>query len=105
MSSSTALEDEESMEHTLIVVRELSVYKIPPRSTSGGYKRGELLQSDKIWSSRIQVMSCGERCEISLEDPNSGGFVERNEAFDFNVALSDHESALSTLNETSRRLG
>lgn len=127
-------EDEESMEHTLLVVREVSVYKIPPRSTSGGYKCGEWLQSDKIWSGRLRVVSCKDRCEIRLEDPNSGelfaacfvqpgqrensvetvldssryfvlkiedgtgkhafiglGFAERNEAFDFNVALSDHE--------------
>ncbi|GAV88096.1 DUF1681 domain-containing protein [Cephalotus follicularis] len=72
MSSSTTLEDEESMEHTLLVVREESVYKIPPRSTSGGYKCGESLQSDKIQSGRVQVVSCGERCEIRLEDPNFG---------------------------------
>ncbi|OAY32654.1 uncharacterized protein At1g03900 [Manihot esculenta] len=127
-------EDEESMEHTLLVVREVSVYKIPPRSTSGGYKCGEWLQSDKIWSGRLRVVSCKDRCEIRLEDPNSGelfaacfvhpgqreasvetvldssryfvlkiedgrgkhafiglGFAERNEAFDFNVALSDHD--------------
>ncbi|GAV80149.1 DUF1681 domain-containing protein [Cephalotus follicularis] len=142
MSSSTALEDEESMEHTLLVVREVSVYKIPPRSTSGGYKCGEWLQSDKIWSGRVRVVSCGERCEIRLEDPNSGelfaacfmnpgqreaavesvldssryfvlriedgsgkhafiglGFAERNEAFDFNVALSDHEKRVRRENE------
>ncbi|GAV90014.1 DUF1681 domain-containing protein [Cephalotus follicularis] len=111
------------MEQTLLVVREVSVYKIPPRSTSGGYKCWESL-----------VVSCGDRCEILLEDPNSGelfascfmnpgqreaivesvldssqyfglriedgsgkhafiglGFTERNEAFYFNVALSDHE--------------
>ncbi|KAF5817060.1 putative PH-like domain superfamily, NECAP, PHear domain-containing protein [Helianthus annuus] len=79
-------------------------------------------------------MSCNNRCDIRLEDPNSGdlfavcfvypgqrenaveslldlsryfglkiedgtrkqvfiglGFTERNEAFDFNVVLSDHE--------------
>ncbi|XP_050206097.1 uncharacterized protein At1g03900 [Mercurialis annua] len=127
-------EDEESMEHTLLVVREVFVYKIPPRSTSGGYKCGEWLQSDKIWSGRLRVVSCKDRCEIRLEDPASGelfaacfvypgqrensvetvldssryfvlkiedgmgkhafiglGFNERNEAFDFNVALSDHE--------------
>ncbi|XP_008804263.2 uncharacterized protein At1g03900-like [Phoenix dactylifera] len=127
-------EEEEAFEHTLLVVREVSVYKIPPRSTSGGYKCGEWLQSDKIWSGRLRVVSCRERCEIRLEDPNSGelfaacfvqpgqrdssvetvldssryfvlkiedgqgkhafiglGFNERNEAFDFNVALSDHE--------------
>lgn len=127
-------EDEESFEHTLLVIREVSVFKIPPRPTSGGYKCGEWLQSDKIWSGRLRVVSCKDRCEIRLEDPNSGelfaacfvlpgqressvetvldssryfvlkiedgrgkhafiglGFNERNEAFDFNVALSDHE--------------
>eukprot|EP00262_Sarcandra_glabra_P006145 TRINITY_DN1825_c0_g2_i3.p1 TRINITY_DN1825_c0_g2~~TRINITY_DN1825_c0_g2_i3.p1 ORF type:complete len:277 (+),score=45.37 TRINITY_DN1825_c0_g2_i3:621-1451(+) len=129
-----SIEELDSFEHTLLVVREVSVYKIPPRSTSGGYKCGEWLQSDKIWSGRLRVVSCGPRCEIRLEDPNSGelfaacfvlpgqrensvetvldssryfvlkiedgtgkhafiglGFAERNEAFDFNVALSDHE--------------
>ncbi|GMH02333.1 hypothetical protein Nepgr_004172 [Nepenthes gracilis] len=127
-------EGDDSFEHTLLVVREVSVFKIPPRSTSGGYKCGEWLQSDKIWSGRLRVVSCKDRCEIRLEDPNSGelfaacfvlpgqrdqsvepaldssryfvlkiedghgkhafiglGFAERNEAFDFNVALSDHE--------------
>ncbi|TVU30396.1 hypothetical protein EJB05_22015 [Eragrostis curvula] len=127
-------EEEEAFEHTLLVVREVSVYKIPPRTTSGGYKCGEWLQSDKIWSGRLRVVSCGDRCEIRLEDPATGelfaacfvlpgqresavetvldssryfvlriedgrgkhafvglGFNERNEAFDFNVALSDHE--------------
>ncbi|KAJ7972633.1 Adaptin ear-binding coat-associated protein 1 NECAP-1 protein [Quillaja saponaria] len=129
-----SFEDEEAFEHTLLVVREVSVYKIPPRSTSGGYKCGEWLQSDKIWSGRLRVVWCKDRCEIRLEDPNTGelfaacfvypgqressvetvldssryfvlkiedgqgkhafiglGFAERNEAFDFNVALSDHD--------------
>ncbi|KAG8389195.1 hypothetical protein BUALT_Bualt02G0203700 [Buddleja alternifolia] len=130
-------EDEETFEHTLLVVREVSVFKIPPRPTSGGFKCGEWLQSDKIWSGRLRVVSCDTRCEIRLEDPSSGelfaacfvnpgqreaavesvldssryfvlriedgrgkyafiglGFNERNEAFDFNVALSDHEKYL-----------
>lgn len=131
-----SIEEEESLEHTLLVVREVSVFKIPPRSTSGGYKCGEWLQSDKIWTGRLRVVSCHDRCEIRLEDPNAAaeelfaacfvypgqrensvepvldssryfvlkiedgrgkhafvglGFGERNEAFDFNVALSDHE--------------
>ncbi|XP_078427844.1 non-intrinsic ABC protein 4 isoform X2 [Wolffia australiana] len=132
--SSSSADDDEAFEHTLLVVREVSVYKIPPRSSSGGYKCGEWLQSDKIWSGRLRVVSCRDRCEIRLEDPNSGdlfaacfflpgqressvetvldssryfvlkiedgrgkhafvglGFAERNEAFDFNVALSDHD--------------
>ncbi|KAJ9696952.1 hypothetical protein PVL29_008943 [Vitis rotundifolia] len=129
-----SFDEDEAFEHTLLVVREVSVYKIPPRSTSGGYKCGEWLQSDLIWTGRLRVVSCKDRCEIRLEDPNSGelfaacfvlpgqressvetvldssryfvlkiedgagkhafiglGFAERNEAFDFNVALSDHE--------------
>ncbi|KAF5741839.1 ABC transporter family protein [Tripterygium wilfordii] len=135
-------EDEESLEQTLLVVREVAVYKIPPRSTSGGYKCGDWLQSDKIWSGRLRVVSCKDRCEIRLEDPNSAelfaacfvkpgqrensvetvldssryfvlkvedgqgkhaflglGFAERNEAFDFNVALSDHEKYVRRENE------
>ncbi|KAL2608794.1 hypothetical protein R1flu_027367 [Riccia fluitans] len=127
-------EDDESFEHTLLVVREVSVYKISPRSTSGGYKCGEWLQSDKIWTGRLKVLSLKDKCEVRLEDSNTGelfaacpvlpgkrdatvenvtdssryfvlriddgrgkhafiglGFAERNEAFDFNVALSDHE--------------
>ncbi|XVF32374.1 hypothetical protein REPUB_Repub17cG0076500 [Reevesia pubescens] len=137
-----SFDEEESLEHTLLVVREVSVFKIPPRSTSGGYKCGEWLQSDKIWSGRLRVVSCKDRCEIRLEDPNSAelfaacfiypgqressvepaldssryfvlkiedgngkhafiglGFNERNEAFDFNVALSDHEKYVRRENE------
>lgn len=137
MSCSSLEEEEETFEHTLLVVREVSVYKIPPRASSGGYKCGEWLQSDKIWSGRLRVVSCGTRCEIRLEEPSSGelfaacfvhpgqreqsvetvldssryfvvriedgtgkhaflglGFNERNEAFDFNVALSDYEKYL-----------
>ncbi|KAH9287753.1 hypothetical protein KI387_031870 [Taxus chinensis] len=135
-------EEEEALDHTLLVVREVSVYKIPPRSTSGGYKCGEWLQSDKIWSGRLRVVSCKDKCEIRLEDPNSAelfaacnvypgqrdssvesvldssryfvlkiedgrgkhafiglGFSERNEAFDFNVALSDHEKYIKREHE------
>ncbi|KAL6968187.1 hypothetical protein U1Q18_033988 [Sarracenia purpurea var. burkii] len=137
-----AFEEEESLEHTLLVVREVAVFKIPPRNTSGGYKCGEWLQSDKIWTGRLRVVSCKDRCEIRLEDPNSGelfaacfvhpgeressvesvldssryfvlkiedgrgkhafiglGFNERNEAFDFNVALSDHDKYVKRENE------
>ncbi|KAE8709372.1 Detected protein of confused Function [Hibiscus syriacus] len=137
-----SFDDEESFERTLLVVREVTVYKILPRSTSGGYKCGEWLQSESIWSGRLRVVSCKDRCEIRLEDPNTAelfaacfiypgqressvepaldssryfvlkiedgngkhafiglGFNERNEAFDFNVALSDHEKYVSRENE------
>ncbi|KAL6954626.1 hypothetical protein U1Q18_044047 [Sarracenia purpurea var. burkii] len=28
--------------------------------------------ADKIWTNRLRVVSCKDRCEIWLEDPNSG---------------------------------
>lgn len=130
----SAYADDEPMEHTLLVVREVSVYKVPRRVSSGGYKCGEWLQSDKIWTGRLKVVSLNDACDVRLEDSNTGelfaechvlpgkrdvmvenvvdssryfvlkiddgngkhafiglGFAERNEAFDFNVALSDHE--------------
>ncbi|CAI7765938.1 unnamed protein product [Closterium sp. NIES-54] len=131
------------LEHTLLVVREVSVYKIPPRQSSGGYKCAEWLVGDKIWGGRLRVVSVGDTCEIRLEDSNTGelfatchvapgrrdasveaatdssryfvlkiddgrgrhafiglGFAERNAAFDFNVALTDHEKHV--LNERQR---
>jgi len=125
---------EDVIEHTLLLVREVHVYQIPPRSSSSGYKCAEWLVKDRIWSGRLRIVSVGDICEIRLEDPNSSelfaacpvqagkreasvenvmdssryfvlriedgsgkhafiglGFNERNEAFDFNVAISDHE--------------
>ena len=127
-------DDHNSLQQTLLVVREVSVYKIPPRSSSGGHKCAEWLQSDRIWTGRLRVVALRDLCEIRLEDSNTGelfaachvhpgmreasvetvsdssryfvlriddgrgkhafiglGFAERSEAFDFNVALSDHE--------------
>eukprot|EP00898_Chlorokybus_atmophyticus_P006259 jgi/Chlat1/6634/Chrsp482S06112 len=128
---------EEAQESTLFVCREVHVYRIPPRASSGGYKVAEWLASSKIWSGRLRVLSAGEKCIIRLEDSNTSelfaecpilsgqrdrvvesatdssryfvlriqdpsgrhafigiGFNERNEAFDFNVALSDHDKYL-----------
>ena len=119
---------------TLLIVREVNVYKLPPRPATGGWKCAEWLVTDKIWSGRLRLVSKGADCEIRLEDPASGdlfascllapgkrdaslesvtdssryfilriddgagrhafiglGFDERNDAFDFNVAISDHE--------------
>ncbi|KAM0029067.1 putative PH-like domain superfamily, NECAP, PHear domain-containing protein [Helianthus debilis subsp. tardiflorus] len=84
------LKEEDAFEHTLLVVREVSVFKIPPRSTSGGYKCGEWLQSDKIWS-------CNNRCDIRLEDLNSGDLF----AACF-VHLGQRENAVESVLYSSR---
>ncbi|KAE8701415.1 putative ribosome bioproteinsis protein nop10 [Hibiscus syriacus] len=114
-----SFDEEESIEHTLLVVREVSVYRIPPRSTSGGYKCGEWLQSDKIWSGRFlqgplrdpressvePALDSSRYFVLKIEDGNGKhafiglGFNERNEAFDFNVALSDHDKHVRWENE------
>jgi adaptin ear-binding coat-associated protein 1/2 len=36
--ASSLSEEEEAFKHTLLVVHEVSLYKIPPRTTTGGYK-------------------------------------------------------------------
>eukprot|EP00897_Mesotaenium_endlicherianum_P010877 jgi/Mesen1/9818/ME000007S09874 len=140
------VEDEESCEHTLLLVRGVNVYKMAARSTSGGWKCAEWLVADKIWTGRLRVISHKERCEIRLEDSSTGelfatcpvalgkreasvetvtdssryfvlkiddgkgrhafiglGFNERNEAFDFNVALSDFEKHVGAEREKAQQ--
>jgi len=65
-------DDLDEMEHTLLVVREVNVYKVPPQNTSGGYKCAEWLVSSKIWGGRLRVVSVKDVCEIRLEDSNTG---------------------------------
>lgn len=139
-------DSDDSFEHTLMIVREVNAFKVPPRATSGGYKCAEWLVSDKIWTGRLRLVSRKEKCDIRLEDSNTGelfascpvkageresavesvtdssryfvlrlddgrgrhafiglGFNERNEAFDFNVALSDHEKHVLAENEKAQQ--
>lgn len=140
-----SFEEEEASVHTLLIVRKVYVFKIPPRSTSRSYKCGEWMQSDKIWTTRLKVVSCKDRCEIRLQDSNTWElfvacyvypshressvesvvdsccyfvlkiedgrgkhtfigfrFTERNEAFDFNYALFDHEKYIKREQEKEK---
>ncbi|KAJ6928274.1 hypothetical protein NC652_012380 [Populus alba x Populus x berolinensis] len=66
-------EDDESFEHTLLVVREVSrLIKFPLVLLQAAYKceewftiRQDLVRPD------FESESCKDRCEIRLEDPNS----------------------------------
>ncbi|KAM0008159.1 putative PH-like domain superfamily, NECAP, PHear domain-containing protein [Helianthus debilis subsp. tardiflorus] len=98
MSFELEEEEEDAFEHTLVVVREASVLKILSRSTSSGYKCSDWLQTDKIWENAVEsVLDSLRYFVLKIEDGTGKHafiglwFTERNEAFDFNVALSDHE--------------
>eukprot|EP00899_Mesostigma_viride_P000801 jgi/Mesvir1/10721/Mv13799-RA.1 len=64
--------DDEGMEQTLLIVREVSIFKIPPRTSSGGYTSGDWRVSDKLFAGRLRVTSKGPLCQIYLEDTNTG---------------------------------
>eukprot|EP00959_Pyramimonas_sp_CCMP1952_P359236 7522138-Pyramimonas_sp.AAC.1 len=63
-------DQEDAIEHTVLVVRDVSVYKIPPRTRSGGFKSAEWKVVDKLWGGFMRVVVVGKRCEIRLEDTN-----------------------------------
>lgn len=61
-------------ESTLAVLRECYVYRIPPRSTSKGYKAADWDVEKHIWAGRLRITARGEQAFIKLEDPNTGNF-------------------------------
>ncbi|CAL5219639.1 g1515 [Coccomyxa viridis] len=127
--------ESDKIEQTLYQCREVQLYRIPPRPSSGGHKSGDWKVDDRIFQGRLRVVSIGELCELRLEETGSGelfamcpvplgqreaavepasdssryfvlrlvdaqtkrhafigmGFADRSDAFDFNVALADHE--------------
>ncbi|ORX92556.1 adaptin ear-binding coat-associated protein 1 NECAP-1 [Basidiobolus meristosporus CBS 931.73] len=128
-------------ESVLAVIRECYVYRIPPRMRNAGYKAQDWNVESFLWKGRLRVVATGEKCDIRLEDENTGelfavcpytpennsvepvldssryfvlriedngkrrhafvgmGFLERSEAFDFNVALQDFSRRLKTEKE------
>jgi hypothetical protein len=129
----------EDYEQTLCTIKEVHVFKIPPLQSSEGYK-AEGWTQNHLWSGRCRVVAIGDRCEVRLEDSQTGknfatcnvngkgavepvtdssryfvlriedlktgrhafigiGFAERSDAFDFNVALQDHEKHINRMKQ------
>jgi hypothetical protein len=68
-------DNEDEIEHTILVIRDASVYKIPPRARSGGFKSAEWKVADKIWTGFVRVVVVGKRCEIRLLDAKRYDFI------------------------------
>ncbi|RKP07826.1 adaptin ear-binding coat-associated protein 1 NECAP-1, partial [Thamnocephalis sphaerospora] len=48
------------------------VYRLPPRTRSGGHRAEEWGLDHPLWQGRLRVLAVGKRCFIRLEDTNTG---------------------------------
>jgi len=67
-----SFEDDDTIEQTLIVIKQCFVYKIPPRATAQGHKAADWDLQNPMWTGRCVATSIGDKCKVKLEDPNSG---------------------------------
>jgi len=75
---------EEDFEHTLLVLRQCFVYKIPPRTSLAGYRAKDWDLEKPLWTGRALITARAEQCFVKLEthdgqefalckvDPNTG---------------------------------
>ena len=59
-------------ETTLLIIRECFVYRIPPRSSSKGFRAADWDVNSYLWSGRLRIAAVGDLAVIKLEDPNTG---------------------------------
>lgn len=61
--------DDNEIEQTLFICREVTVFRIPPRQGASGYRSGDWKIADQMFQGRLRVMSKGALCTLILEDP------------------------------------
>lgn len=59
-------------ERVLLVKQEVFVYRIPPRSTSRGYRASDWKLDAPDWTGRLRVVAKEKECVLKLEDKNTG---------------------------------
>jgi hypothetical protein len=64
--------DDDEAERTLLIVREVSVYKPPPRPGVAGYRCQDWPKESFIFSGRLRVRAAGALCVVLLEAPTTG---------------------------------
>ena len=66
----------------IFVARECYVYRIPPRTSAGGYRAAEWGDMEKyLWKGRLRIVEHTDSCEIRLEDAESGACAPRSTLF------------------------
>ncbi|KAI8926162.1 hypothetical protein BC831DRAFT_243536 [Entophlyctis helioformis] len=56
----------------LCVIKEVVVYRIPPRATARGYRASDWNVDQFLWKGRMRVMANGDECALHLEDAVTG---------------------------------
>jgi hypothetical protein len=59
-------------ETVLLVIKEVMVYKIPPRTTARGYRAAEWDVNAFLWTGRLRIVAYKQQATILLEDSQTG---------------------------------
>ncbi|KAI8819895.1 NECAP endocytosis associated 2 [Fimicolochytrium jonesii] len=59
-------------ESVLLVIKEVMVYRVPPRQTSRGYRASDWDETQHLWSGRLRITATATKATIRLEDSNTG---------------------------------
>ncbi|KAJ3136571.1 hypothetical protein HK100_001513 [Physocladia obscura] len=64
--------DDDRYESVLLVIRECTAYRIPPRNSAKGYKAADWDVNSFLWKGRLRIIAKGDDCFINLEDGTTG---------------------------------
>ncbi|KAJ3215823.1 Adaptin ear-binding coat-associated protein 2 [Clydaea vesicula] len=65
-------EQNDEYEAVLLVVKEVFVYQIPPRTSNKGHRANDWDVTKHLWSGRLRILEKGKKLNINLEDANTG---------------------------------